>query len=242
MESLWARSPQNGKEDVEVVRRWRRDRASMSCGRDSLGVAICESRAYAVGGYNGTVELCSVESIDLASNKPTWIVEPRLRKRRSNVGAAVVGHQLFVIGGYNGTHDLPNVEVLQLNHDGSRGVDSTWQWAPQLLYRRSGAAIASLHGKLYAIGGCDGTRLLETAEELGMSDQAWTQIPSLLGGPRGGAAAATVGGRIYVMGGGGAEGRLAKVESLDPREGKWRVRAPFLSPDHPVRAPRESVF
>ena len=227
VETLWQSSHRRRQRDT--VRLWRKEDMSLSYGRDGLAVAACGSRIFAIGGYNGSVELSSVESIDFESEQPKWIIEPRLYKRRSNVGAAVLENKLYVIGGFNGTHDLPNVEVMQLESTGARLQGAAWHWGPQLSCRRSGSAVASLNGKLYAIGGFDGTQLLATAEALLPGSQRWAPLPPLPFGPRAGAAAAAVAGRIYVMGGTGCGGRSQTVESLDSREGRWRLEPALRS-------------
>lgn len=73
--------------------------------------------------------------------------------------------------------------------------------------------------KIYAAGGFDGVGLLSTVEE--MSGDQWVQVAPMPLGVRGGCAGVSVAGRIYVIGGASGEARLPRMESMDPREGRW---------------------
>ena len=46
-----------------MIRRWR-DAEAMSMLRSRVGVAVMKSRLYAIGGYNGTERLNTVEEFD----------------------------------------------------------------------------------------------------------------------------------------------------------------------------------
>jgi hypothetical protein len=171
VETLVWDSPLSGK----VVREWQEDGTSMMTARDSLTAVAVQSHVYALGGYNGSVELSSVEmnsdfgarqrATDEARN--TWKAAPNMRKRRSHLGAAVVGNRLFAIGGYNGTHDLPNTEFLRLHASGEPA--GSWQWGPTMSCKRTAPAVVSLAGKLYVFGGYDGQALTASAQEMHVS-------------------------------------------------------------------------
>jgi hypothetical protein len=173
----------------KVVREWREEGDEcMLSGRDSLAAVAVQGHVYALGGYNGSIELSSVESHQgfAARQHPSyqhqhheqrsgmreaaqiggqsWRLQPSMRKRRSHLGAAVVGNRLFAIGGFNGTHDLPNTEFLRLHSSGEAA--GTWQWGPTMTYKRTAPAVVSLAGKLYAFGGYDGHALTASSEEM----------------------------------------------------------------------------
>jgi hypothetical protein len=158
----------------------------MLSARDSLAAVAVQSHVYVLGGYNGSVELSSVEMcsdfgerqqgtqqhVTEASN--TWKVAPNMRKRRSHLGAAVVGNRLFAIGGYNGTHDLPNTEFLRLHTSGEPA--GSWQWGPTMACKRTAPAVVSLAGRLYAFGGYDGQGLTSSAQEMHVSSTPLTKV------------------------------------------------------------------
>ena len=52
-------------------------------------------------------------------------------------------------------------------------------------------------------------------------EERWVAFPELALGARGCAAAVSIGGRIFVIGGAHSEARLTRVESVDPREGRY---------------------
>ena len=51
---------------------------------------VLEDKLYAVGGFNGTERLTSVETLDLRSPNPAWTLSSNLNIRRSNFGIAVL--------------------------------------------------------------------------------------------------------------------------------------------------------
>ena len=55
-----------------MIRRWR-DAEAMSMLRSRVGVAVMKSRLYAIGGYNGTERLNTVEEFDAGS----WVTNTR---------------------------------------------------------------------------------------------------------------------------------------------------------------------
>uniref|UniRef100_A0A452T5T3 Kelch like family member 17 n=1 Tax=Ursus maritimus TaxID=29073 RepID=A0A452T5T3_URSMA len=78
--------------------------ASMSTRRARVGVAAVGNRLYAVGGYDGTSDLATVESYDPVTN--TWQPEVSMGTRRSCLGVAALHGLLYAAGGYDGASCL----------------------------------------------------------------------------------------------------------------------------------------
>lgn len=76
----------------------------MSTRRARVGVAAVGNRLYAVGGYDGTSDLATVESYDPVTN--TWQPEVSMGTRRSCLGVAALHGLLYAAGGYDGASCL----------------------------------------------------------------------------------------------------------------------------------------
>ncbi|MFH8473977.1 carboxypeptidase regulatory-like domain-containing protein [Streptomyces sp. NPDC018000] len=87
------------------------------------------------------------------------------------------------------------------------------------------SAVATLDGKVYSVGGFDGTKFLNNAYAYDPAAQAWSALPKL-SMARSGAQAAAYGGKIYVFGGWDTYERpVAKTEIYDPATGAWSTGA-----------------
>lgn len=60
------------------------------------GVCVHEQFIYAIGGYDGTNQLSSVERYDVELNQ--WQIITPLRCPRSALNVAVVGSQIYALG------------------------------------------------------------------------------------------------------------------------------------------------
>ena len=86
-----------------------------------------------------------------------------------------------------------------------------------------------LPGKLYAIGGTDGT-ILNTAECYDIETKAWSSIASM-GVARKFPGAESLAGRVYIVGGNDSNNtRLRSVEMYTPTLDQWVTVAPLLQP------------
>jgi len=76
--------------------------------------------------------------------------------------------------------------------------------------------------KLYACGGCDGNRALDSAELFNPLVGRWVPAPTLIAGRQGGVCS-VLSRRLYVTGGNNHNHVLDTVESLDPLVNEWMV-------------------
>ena len=63
-----------------VIRRWR-DAEAMSMLRSRVGVAVMKSRLYAIGGYNGTERLNTVEEFDADTKRWRKVASMKFKRR-----------------------------------------------------------------------------------------------------------------------------------------------------------------
>uniref|UniRef100_A0A8C4YUZ5 BTB domain-containing protein n=1 Tax=Gadus morhua TaxID=8049 RepID=A0A8C4YUZ5_GADMO len=191
--------------------------ASMSTRRARVGVAAIGNRLYAVGGYDGTSDLATVESYDPVTN--TWQPEVSMGTRRSCLGVAVLHGLLYAAGGYDGASCLNSAERYD-------PLTSTWTSIPAMSTRRRYVRVATLDGSLYAVGGYDSSSHLSTVEKYDPQSNVWTAIANMLS-RRSSAGVAVLEGLLYVAGGNDGTSCLNSVERFNPKTNSWEGVAPM---------------
>ena len=83
--------------------------------RCRLGVAALHGKIFAVGGYDGSSFLKSVEVFDPISNK--WSMVAPMNVTRSRVAVVANMDRLWAIGGYDGMKNLSTVEMYNPETD-----------------------------------------------------------------------------------------------------------------------------
>ena len=104
---------------------------------------------YAVGGLCKPTTLDSMERFDPEKNLWEKINQPLLHKRRF-FGMCQLDDHLYACGGFDGSHQLASVERYNL-------TTGSWEQVASLTMARSAAQAAALNGKVYVIGGYNGT-------------------------------------------------------------------------------------
>ena len=121
--------------------------------------------------------------------------------------------RLFAFGGQNLDYKaLCETEVYDCLRD-------EWLVGPELNIARRNCAGASLDGRVYAVGGFDGTGLLSSVEAYDPRMKNWSEIPPM-STARSSASAAAFDGKLWVTGGSCGQ-RLNTVEYFEPRANKW---------------------
>ncbi|KAJ0174907.1 hypothetical protein K1T71_010015 [Dendrolimus kikuchii] len=96
-----------------------------------------------------------------------------------------------------------------------------WRPAADLPTRRCRAGLAVLDGKVYAVGGFNGTLRVRSVDVYDIATDSWSAGPPL-GARRSTLGVAVVGHVIYAVGGFDGATGLSSAEALDTREGVWR--------------------
>lgn len=104
----------------------------------------------------------------------------------------------------------------------------SWKTGVPMNSLRASPTVASVGGKIYAIGGMfDWDQAVQNIEVFDPATKKWTVKEAMLK-PRWGHAGAVLNGKIYTIGGYFGGGHYAsEVEEYDPINGTWRVRAPL---------------
>ena len=86
---------------------------------------------------------------------------------------------------------------------------------PMMRKKRSDFGAAVVGGKIYVVGGFDGTTPTNTAEMFCPISRKWTSLPSMRL-PRSGVKAVAINGLLYVVGGWDGRQRLSSGEVFNP--------------------------
>ncbi|XP_052743495.1 ring canal kelch homolog [Bicyclus anynana] len=127
---------------------------------------------------------------------------------------------LLAVGG-QAPKAIRDVEAFDL--DGGR-----WRAAAELPSRRCRAGLAAVGGRLYAVGGFDGTLRVRSVDVYDVATDSWAPGPPL-GARRSTLGVAVIGSVIYAVGGFDGAAGLSSAEALDVREGAWRPVAGMSS-------------
>jgi hypothetical protein len=212
---------------VSVALDWRA-RAAMPESRYGLGVAVGPNgRIYAIGGYNGTNELATVEEFDPAAN--AWAAKAKMPTARSALGVVTARNgKIYAIGGFDSTSRLSTVEEYD-------PATNTWAARASMPTPRSALGVAAAsNGKIYAIGGCKGNLCEQTGtvEEYDPATNTWAAKANMPTARSALGVAAASNGKVYAVGGcqGSLCERVGTVEEYDPATNTWAAKAKMPTP------------
>ena len=183
---------------------------------------------YLIGGYTAeSQDMAAVEILD--THTKTWRKGPKLQQKRSYVQAAINENAIYAVGGAVGNTRLASVEKLELLNKGDEkhhAHASSWVYVASLNVARSRPGVAALNGKLYAVGGYNGSEHLSSVECYDPSLDQW-QLIEAMATPRNSPAVAVQGERLYVAGGHDGKKVLNSVEVYNPHEKSWKEVPPM---------------
>ena len=73
----------------------------METRRCRCGVAVVRGKVYAVGGFNGSLRVRTVDEYDPVRDK--WTSVASMDARRSTLGVAVLKDHIYAVGGFDGS-------------------------------------------------------------------------------------------------------------------------------------------
>lgn len=110
--------------------------------RCRAGLAVVNGKVYAVGGFNGTLRVRSVDVCDAGLEQ--WSPGVSLEARRSTLGVAVIGDCIYAVGGFDGSKGLNTAEVFDCR-------TQEWRVIKAMSTRRSSVGVGVVNGLLYAV-------------------------------------------------------------------------------------------
>ncbi len=158
-------------------------------------LAMYNGYAYIVGGDDGATQLNTtfIGTVNLSTgNIPSWVAGTAFTTARRGAGVTMQGNKIFLAGGYDGTNVRSDVQYATITPD--TGSMSAWTISGNsLATARSGLALESFNGCLYAVGGVtsvtgetsSASSVATTVVEYSCLDAtnlptAWGAAPSLL--------------------------------------------------------------
>uniref|UniRef100_A0A146LF72 Kelch-like protein diablo n=2 Tax=Lygus hesperus TaxID=30085 RepID=A0A146LF72_LYGHE len=196
---------------------------TMLVARSELGLAMLDGYLYAVGGWEGTHRLNSVERYDPNSN--TWsLVAPM---KTALTSAAVVAHDgmLYVTGGAI-LEDGDGIELVQ-RYDPRTDI---WNEVAPMKIARSGAAICALGSHIYVVGGWHAsTENTNRVECYDVKTNTW-EFKASMNEKRYRPGIAVLDGKIFVLGGEeGWDKYHDSIEVYDPLTDTWTMCGKMLT-------------
>jgi N-acetylneuraminic acid mutarotase len=210
--------------------------------RTEVTAAVLGGLIYVLGGF-AEPSLSTLSTLTITDRvevydpvRHEWATRAPLPVGLHHAAAGVVGNRLYVIGGYRRWflsvwHPVASVYMYDPDKD-------TWTERTPMPTPRGALAVAEWGGKLYAIGGYDGTTNRAEVEVYDPATDSWT-VQAPLPTPRDHLAVATVGGKIYAIGGRLNQSyarNLATVEIYDPSTNRWTKGADLPTPRSGIAA------
>lgn len=106
------------------------------------GLAVINGKVYAVGGFNGSLRVRTVDVYDAALDQ--WSTCASMEARRSTLGVAVLGNCIYAVGGFDGSTGLNTAEMFDPR-------TQEWRSISCMSTRRSSVGVGVVNGFLYAV-------------------------------------------------------------------------------------------
>jgi hypothetical protein len=192
--------------------------ATLGLSRSSPAGGFVAKKLYVAGGFGNETQL---EVYDTTAAK--WLLSTNdIGFQIDQAGFVVAQDKLFVFGGL--------IKPSTITGDARSFVPGGWTQLANIMPRRALAG-ATVGGRIYAIGGNNGTQALDVVQSYSMnSPTSWTTEPSLPNPTEGLAAAGAPDGRIYAIGGAVAGAPVSTVVAYTPGSGRWTPVASLQNP------------
>lgn len=183
----------------------------------AAAASITSGMMYVLGGANDTGVTNAVWQYNPESD--TWRAQANKPTAVQHVHGAVLNGKIHVPGGE--LADGRVSDVLEIFDP----AQNTWSTGASLPAPRSGYGLVAFEGKLYLIGGWDGSTVTDTTFVYDPDRDTWsTAAPMATARAYMGTAVAD--GQVFVLGGVGTDGQaLAQGEIYEPTREAWRAMA-----------------
>ncbi|XP_078467222.1 kelch-like protein 24 isoform X1 [Lampetra fluviatilis] len=191
--------------------------AQMNVARSELGLAMLDGFVFAVGGWEGSSRLDSVEGYDPSTN--CWQFVAPMRMAVTSPAVVALDGLLYVTGGAV-LEDGDGIELVQVYNPKM----DTWSEVPPMQIARSGSAACVLKGKIYVIGGWHAsTENTNKVECYDPAQNSWHMCAPMIE-RRYRPGVAVVDGKIYVLGGEEGWDRYHDtIERYDDLTDTWEI-------------------
>ena len=194
------------------------DLPPLPVGRQEVGVAALGTDVYVVGGILADRSATGrVARFDTITEEWETLAPLPGNTRLHHIGCAAAGDKLYAVGGLDRSF-RGVATVFAYDPDTDR-----WTGVASLLRARGASGVATLEGRIYAVGGQSGGTLFRDAEVYDPDEDSWAELPPMPTA-RNHLAAAGLDGHLFAISG-RAAGLRAAVESFDPDTLQWTTRS-----------------
>ena len=197
--------------------------APMPTARQEVAVAELNGRVFVIGGFGaGSEAVPTVEVYDPATDR--WETRAPLPAPTHHAAAAVIDGRLFVVGGYSGGRVSWTPLRTVYEYDETR---NSWSTRAPLRLARGGLAVATVGGRLHAVGG-SGDSASAAHEVYEPTPDRWTDAPPMPTA-RDHLAAVAFQGKLWAIGGRTSfvGTQFTNVEIYDPAANAWSTGTPL---------------
>ncbi|XP_067881949.1 kelch-like protein 20 isoform X3 [Heterodontus francisci] len=197
--------------------------AAMNVARSELGLAMLDGFVFAVGGWEGSSRLDSVECYNLHTN--TWHFLESMKMAVTSP-AVVAFHGLLYVAGGAVLEDGDGMDLVQVYNP----KINAWSEVAPMQIPRSGSAACVLQGKIYVIGGWHAsTENTDKVEQYDPETNVW-KMCAPMNERRYRPGVAVIDGKIYVLGGEEGWDRYHDtIEQYSEETGKWEIFGEMLT-------------
>jgi N-acetylneuraminic acid mutarotase len=169
-----------------------------SIGRYSLAGGTDLKNHYAIGGFNGSSIIPSLEAFD--SSTGTWSTRSSMSVARALLGSASLGGKIYAIGGFSGDSVLGSGTIFDTNEVYNPATNTWTTLAPIPTPVAGNSATVAYNGKIYVFGGWSAAGVSNQVQIYYPAANSWT-MGTPMPTPRFYANAGVLNGQIVVYGG-----------------------------------------
>jgi len=185
---------------------------------------IINSKLYLSGGYDGNLNLPSTEVFTINGLSCVHCDDhgiPDLKVRRSFHASVTIQDEIYFIGGTSGRGMtwLSSFEMINVTTAESREL-------PSLNQARDSLSATVCDGKIFAVGGEEDYKVLDSVESYSFDTKQWTMMKPL-STPRYNHCSVVHNGQILVIGGECDYHSVNSIEVYDAETQEWIIHSPL---------------
>ncbi len=195
--------------------------AAMKTARNYTAACALNNQIYVFGGQDSSGDaLNKAERYDPVAN--TWTSLPAMKYSALGLGACAINELIYVMGGRSIDNTVFYTNLYA--YDPNAAVDNSWIKLTNMPIGRAGACVNTVNGKIYVIGGRNGTNYIRQIDIYDPSSNQWMTLNSSseqFSLPRRNAASCVIGENIYVLGGEDSTTNYKNVDMFNCNNNTW---------------------
>jgi N-acetylneuraminic acid mutarotase len=153
----------------------------------------------------------------------SWSCGPEMPEIRDNHKMVLADGEIFIIGGRVSFEISNSVISLTIPDDMDSMKTMKWKVMPNLKMKRERHEVGVVGGKIFVIGGWNGSKYLKTIEVFSVKERKWIEhVPFKMTTKASSMGVAVIGKKIFVIGGWDKHANVSwAAEVLDTETNKW---------------------